>query len=97
MPAGGKKGASTVVAISLPKEIEAYLKAEMATLGVRTPKERQEFMRGAIFGAVIACHRSKVPAWKRFYKQVQPLARKTIGAGLEMADAEATMLAGKLD
>jgi len=85
---------SKVLSIRISADALMYMNQELAKLGVKGARHRQDFYRGAIFAGIINSRRASSASWKKFIQAVQPLALKHLGSGLVLDGADEIIQGG---
>lgn len=94
IPGARRETKSKVIPIRVSKTSLAYLESELAKLGLKSPRDRQDFYRGALYAGLTNAKRARSIHWRKFIDAIQDQARKHLGMGLDLNDAQEIADAG---
>jgi hypothetical protein len=94
IPPRPRRRKDDLLPIRVNAQVKAYIESELAGLGLKNARDRQDFYRGAILAGIHNAKRAGSPAWQKFVTAIQPLARKHLGMGLELDGPKEIMESG---
>jgi len=83
----------TQTKIKMTTGFKGWFYGQMRDLGVE-PKDRQAFMRGCLSAMVLQLERSKKKDWKKFMREVDPMAKEHLGCSLGDDSVEDVLVHG---